>query len=57
MRSEKRSLWEAKQATNPTEFEGTCQDMCPEFERHEREAHFDVSPFEIVFIIAMLCRC
>lgn len=27
---------------------GTCQDMCPEFERHERELHFDLSPFEVL---------
>lgn len=36
-------------AGNPSiDFVGTCYDMCPEYERHEREAHFDVSPFEMV---------
>ena len=29
---------------------GTCLDMCPEYERHERELHLDLSPFEMVGI-------
>lgn len=46
---ERRAAWEAAKAANPQrEFVGTCLDMCPEFERHEREAHFDLSQFEIV---------
>ncbi|PJF18500.1 Phospholipid-transporting ATPase [Paramicrosporidium saccamoebae] len=48
LRTEKRAAWEAAQSLRPTEFVGTCADMCPEYERHEREAHFDVSPFEVV---------
>ena len=49
MRAERRVQWELAQAANPSlELIGTCPDMCPEFERHQREAHFDLSPFESV---------
>ena len=47
-RTQRRAEWEASQTINPTDLIGTCPDMCPEYERHEREAHFDVSPFEAV---------
>lgn len=48
LRAERRATWEATQAQQPVEFVGVCPDMCPEYERHEREAHFDVSPFEVL---------
>ena len=31
-----------------TDFEGTCQDMCPEWEREEREYQNNVDPLERV---------
>lgn len=31
-------------------FKGECLDMCPEFERCERELQFGLDPFEKVFI-------
>lgn len=35
--------------TDPhAELIGTCPDMCPEYERHERELHLDLSPFEMI---------
>lgn len=45
-REEKRRLLEG--AHQPTGFLGTCQEMCPEFERYEREVHLDLSAFEMV---------
>jgi hypothetical protein len=45
-REEKRRLLEGAQ--QPTGFLGTCQEMCPEFERYEREVHLDLSAFEMV---------
>lgn len=37
-----------------TPFIGTCMDKCPEFERHERELHLDLSIFEMVLCVCML---
>lgn len=35
----------------PIPLLGTCRDMCPEFERYERELHMDLSIFEMVYIV------
>lgn len=35
-------------------FVGTCQDMCPEFERHEREYQQSIESFEKVSYILFL---
>ncbi len=33
------------------QFKGTCTDMCPEYERYEREYQKSIDPLELVFII------
>lgn len=44
-RAEKRRLYEL----NPNKkLVGSCTEKCPEYERHERELHLDLSPFEMV---------
>ncbi len=44
-RAARRLEWEAARDSH-ADLVGTCMQMCSTYERHEREAHFDVSPFE-----------
>lgn len=37
---------EARKTGKDRDFVGLCQEMCPEWERHEREVHLDVNKFE-----------
>ncbi|EEB09451.1 nuclear export factor [Schizosaccharomyces japonicus yFS275] len=49
-REKEQAEWIARQSSNWRENEtlvGTCMDMCPEFEREEREFHKSVHPFEL----------
>ncbi len=39
-------MYESKPHSLP--LVGQCQDMCPEYERYEREVHLDLSPFEMI---------
>lgn len=42
----RRKMYEATPHSLP--LVGLCQEMCPEYERYEREIHLDVSPFEVM---------
>lgn len=50
-RQQRRLEWEAEEEEArrkgiDNDFVGLCQEMCPEWERHEREIHLDVNKFE-----------
>ncbi|RKP19055.1 hypothetical protein ROZALSC1DRAFT_29311, partial [Rozella allomycis CSF55] len=49
LRAVKRKDFDEKSLRDPTyTLVGTCLDKCPEYERHEREIHLDLSSFEMI---------